>query len=90
MTSLAIHMPTFVLRPFQDVIYYATFHTRQWMTPAGATNTSWTGSQYGLTDEDGYFVNKDGSISRVAHQSDRIRVKDFERWYSRHGALFDP
>jgi hypothetical protein len=46
----------------------------------GATNKSWIGMHHGWTNEDGFFVNKDGSISRVIHQFDRVNVPSFDRW----------
>jgi len=45
--------------------------------PFSATSTdqskSWLGIEYDLVDEEGYFLNYDGSRSRVVHQYDRFR-----------------
>ena len=35
-------------------------------------NVSWIGTQYGITDTDGFFTNFDESRSRVVHQYDRL------------------
>lgn len=55
----------------------------------GATNKSWIGVHYGLTDEDGFFLNEDGSRSRVIHQFDRIATGGFQRWRAKQYALQD-
>ena len=39
-------------------------------SPEGKRN--WLGLHYGMTDEDGYLVNYDGSRSFVVHQYDRL------------------
>lgn len=55
----------------------------------GATNKSWIGVHYGLTDEDGFFLNNDGSRSRVIHQFDRIGTGGFQRWRTKQDTLQD-
>ena len=61
--------------------WYGTDH----MQLDGATNRSWIGTKYRLTDEDGYFINKDGSKSHVIHQFDRTNVQSFMNWMADHG-----
>lgn len=47
-----------------------------WKAFPGATSTNWVGSAYNLTDNltdaEGFFLEKDGSRSRVIHQWDRF------------------
>jgi Glycosyltransferase family 17 len=38
----------------------------------GATQASWIGLEYGLTNEHGLLIESDGSVSRVVHQWDRF------------------
>jgi hypothetical protein len=38
----------------------------------GANNKTWIGPEFGLTNEDGYLTEFDGSLSRVVHQYDRF------------------
>ncbi|KAL3933395.1 MAG: hypothetical protein SGBAC_010419 [Bacillariaceae sp.] len=51
--------------------------------PLSATSAdqskSWLGIEYDLVDEDGYFLNYDGSRSRVVHQYDRFRSQ-IKKW----------
>ena len=51
----------------------------------GATNRRLIGTKYRLTDEDGYFINKDGTKSHVIHQFDRTNVPSFMNWMADHG-----
>jgi hypothetical protein len=45
----------------------------------GATRLSWIGTEYGVTNEQGLFIELDGSISRVVHQWDRFG-SPYSRW----------
>ena len=56
-----------------------------YMQLEGATDRSWIGTKYRLTDEDGYFINKDGTRSHVIHQFDRTNVWSFQKWMEVHG-----
>jgi hypothetical protein len=55
----------------------------------GATKDLWIGEEYGLTDEEGFFSEFDGSRSRVVHQYDRFGA-NVERWLSKKGLTKDP
>lgn len=42
--------------------------------------TLWIGLDYNFTDEEGYFIEADGSKSRVIHQYDRFGPPFISRW----------
>uniref|UniRef100_A0A7S2A6F2 Uncharacterized protein n=1 Tax=Trieres chinensis TaxID=1514140 RepID=A0A7S2A6F2_TRICV len=48
----------------------------------GADDKTWIGFHHDLTDNDGFFVNMDGSRSHVIHQYDRFGP-NFEGWLAR-------
>jgi hypothetical protein len=48
----------------------------------GATNTSWIGPAYQITNDMGLLTEHDGSISRVIHQFDRFHDM-YETWLDR-------
>jgi hypothetical protein len=64
-------------------------YIRDEMDLKGATSKSWIGPEYGLTDEHGYFTNKDGSRSPMIHQFDRLGYLAFDRWREKHDELQD-
>lgn len=51
--------------------------TKGWIGPVNFLN-------YTLTDEDGYFINDDGTRSRVIHQWDRFG-HHFDNWLQKNG-----
>jgi hypothetical protein len=66
-------------------------HDEAMNTPlaGGETDRTWISSDiYGMTDEDGFFTNFDGSRSRVVHQWDRAGV-GFEKWMARQDFMKD-
>lgn len=49
----------------------------------------WLGMQFGLTDEEGYFLQTDGTRSPVIHQYDRFGPAFYDKWInSRKGQLW--
>lgn len=64
-------------------------YARHVMDLKGATSKSWIGPEYGLTDEDGFFTNKDGSRSPMVHQFDRLGLIAFDRWRIKQDELQD-
>jgi hypothetical protein len=55
----------------------------------GESDRTWISSEiYGMTDEDGFFTNFDGSRSRVVHQWDRAGY-GFQKWMVRQDFLKD-
>lgn len=55
----------------------------------GSTEDLWIGPDFGLTDEEGYFSEFDGSRSRVVHQYDRFG-SNVARWLNKRGLISDP
>jgi hypothetical protein len=55
--------------------------TEKWKNP-------WLGPEFDLVDNEGFFLDYDGSRSRVVHQWDRFRDK-IQPWLQTNG-LFDP
>lgn len=45
----------------------------------GASEKTWIGTEFNLTDENGLFIEADGSLSRVVHQFDRFGIP-FSTW----------
>ena len=52
------------------------------------SNVTWMGPEFELVDKEGFFLNYDGTRSRVVHQYDRFREK-IHPWLKKNG-LFDP
>jgi len=61
---------------------------RAWL-PGSKGQDEWIGQQFDVTDEKGYFVNFDGSRSRVVHQYDRFGFP-FSSWQlEKKGELYE-
>eukprot|EP00980_Cylindrotheca_fusiformis_P008441 scaffold1784_cov116-Cylindrotheca_fusiformis.AAC.21 len=48
-----------------------------------STGSTWLGPEYDLVDNEGYFLNYDGTRSRVVHQYDRFRSQ-IKKWVKDH------
>ena len=46
-------------------------------------NTNWLGMHYGLTDDEGYLLNYDGTRSYIIHQYDRFGLQ-YEHWIQKN------
>lgn len=55
----------------------------------GATGKRWCG-KYEVCDDEGYFIEDDGSRSRVIHQYDRYEQPFERRWMDLNGYFEDP
>lgn len=54
--------------------------------PLNPKGDVWLGPEYDLVDEEGFFMNYDGSRSRVVHQYDRFRSQ-IKPWLKKQGLL---
>jgi len=52
----------------------------------GSSDKSWIGTHYNLTDEEGYFINLDGSRSICVHQYDRFG-ENIDSWLEKNIVL---
>mmetsp|Transcript_58587 Transcript_58587/g.143294 ORF Transcript_58587/g.143294 Transcript_58587/m.143294 type:complete len:320 (+) Transcript_58587:280-1239(+) len=55
---------------------------------SGENKTSWLAPWLDLVDKEGFFIDLDGTRSRVVHQFDRFGDKSFQNWLA-SGAVYD-
>jgi len=77
-------------REYQMQTFNLSHGAAMWRPFWGASGQRWIGKEYNVCNDEGWFTEADGSISRVVHQFDRFGRPFNDLWLDKQNFVRDP